>query len=179
MASVHVSHLDFDCIMSDDGLLKWQCSLCSNLLSSKQRIISHLVKTHGKMNLLGQEHRQNLHSRTTLWRRKQSADGSFIDEQCSSKSYPQVNSSQNFASCSAIENKSPVPAITKDFTERDLQTTEDITERPVITELSEVSGQDEPFFASQDSYYDLHVDSEYPPGKDTDIISMDDSFSSD
>lgn len=179
MASVHVSHLDFDCIMSDDGLLKWQCSLCSNLLSSKQRIISHLVKTHGKMNLLGQEHRQNLHSRTTLWRRKRSADGSFVDEQCFSKSYPQVNSSQNFASCSAIENKSPVPAITKDFTERDLQTTEDITERPVITELSEVSGQDEPFFASQDSYYDLHVDSEYPPGKDTDIISMDDSFSSD
>ena len=112
MASVHVSHLDFDCIMSDDGLLKWQCSLCSNLLSSKQRIISHLVKTHGKMNLLGQEHRQNLHSRTTLWRRKRSADGSLVDEQCSSKSYPQVNSSQNFASCSAIENKSPVPAIT-------------------------------------------------------------------
>ena len=119
------------------------------------------------MNLLGQEHRQNLHSRTTLWRRKRSADGSFVDEQCSSKSYPQVNSSQNFASCSAIENKSPVPAITKDFTERDLQTTEDITERPVITELSEVSGQDEPFFASQDSYYDLHVDSCLHVGKDT------------
>lgn len=31
MSSVHVSHEDFDCVMSD-GVLKWRCSLCCNLV---------------------------------------------------------------------------------------------------------------------------------------------------
>ena len=30
--SVHVSHPDFDCILSSDGLLKWKCRLCNNLV---------------------------------------------------------------------------------------------------------------------------------------------------
>ena len=37
--------------------------------------VNGLTKTHGKRNLLGQEHKQNLNSRTILWRRKRSADG--------------------------------------------------------------------------------------------------------
>ena len=30
--SVHVTHPDFDCILSSDGLLKWKCGLCNNLV---------------------------------------------------------------------------------------------------------------------------------------------------
>ena len=76
-------------VMSD-GVLKWRCSLCCNLLSSEQRIISHLITTHGKEDL---EHgkKQNLQPRTTLWRRKRSADGSFIHEQCSSNFQDEVS----------------------------------------------------------------------------------------
>ena len=36
MDSVHVSHPDFTCVKSLDGLLKWKCSICGNLISSKQ-----------------------------------------------------------------------------------------------------------------------------------------------
>ena len=98
MSSVHVSHEDFDCVMSD-GVLKWRCSLCCNLLSSKQRIISHLITTHGKDDL-EQGKKQNLQSRTTLWRRKRSADGSFIHEQCSSiQNFQDEVSPLNLLSC--------------------------------------------------------------------------------
>ena len=72
MSSVRVSHEDFDCVMSD-GLLKWRWSLCCNLLSSKQLIISHLITTNEKEDL-EQGKKQNLQSQTTLWRRKRSAD---------------------------------------------------------------------------------------------------------
>lgn len=60
-------------------------------------MISHLAKTHGKTNL-GQEQKQSLNSRTTLWRRKRSADGCFVPEQ-------DVTS----RSCSASVNQLPEP----------------------------------------------------------------------
>ena len=101
MGSVRVSHEDFDCVMSD-GVLKWRCSLCCNLLSFKQRIISHLITTHGKEDLVHGK-KQNLQSQTTLWRRKRSADGSFIHEQCSS--FQDEVSPPNLESYSAISDQ--------------------------------------------------------------------------
>lgn len=61
-------------------------------------MISHLAKTHGKTNLLGQEHTQSLNSQTTLWRRKRSADGCFVPEQ-----------SLTSRSCSTSVNELPDP----------------------------------------------------------------------
>ena len=81
MDSIHVNHPDFSCVTTANGLLSWKCNVCNNTLSSKQRVISRLAKTHGKTNLLGQEHKQSLNSRTTFWRRKRSADGCFVPEQ--------------------------------------------------------------------------------------------------
>jgi len=124
MSSVHVSHQYFDCVMSGDGVLKWKCSLCCNLLSSKQRIISHLVTTHGKTNLLEQGTKQNLDSRTTLWRRKRSADGSFVDEQCSSDLHFQEDSLSNFDSSSIAGDEATAegfsPSLTESSTEENL-----------------------------------------------------------
>ena len=59
MSSAHANH-DFDCVKSHDGVIKWKCNLCCNLLSSKQRIITHLITTHGKTNLCEHGHRQTL-----------------------------------------------------------------------------------------------------------------------
>lgn len=50
---------------------KWRCSLCGNKLSSKQRLITHLDKIHGKSNL--QPSQQQIPSRQTIWRRKRKA----------------------------------------------------------------------------------------------------------
>ena len=96
--SIHVNHPDFSCVTTANGLLSWKCNVCNNILSSKQRVISHLAKTHGKTNLLGQEHKQSLNSRTTLWRRKRSADDCFIPEQ-----------SLTSRSCSTSVNELPDP----------------------------------------------------------------------
>ena len=124
MSSVHVTHQYFDCVMSGDGVFKWKCSLCGNLLSSKQRIISHLVTTHGKTNLLEQGTKQNLDSRTTLWSRKHSANGSFVDNQCSSNLHFEEDSLSSFDSSSIAGDEAPVPdaegfssSLTKSFTE--------------------------------------------------------------
>ena len=183
MDSVHVSHSDFDCILSSDGLLKWKCSLCNNLLSSKQRIISHLVKTHGKTNLLGQGQKQNLHSRTTLWRRKRSADGTFIGQQRFSKSKSPLDS--NHMSYSAVVNESLIsdsPSTSApEEGDTHVQSTVDIPdvekELPVMSEYSQVPEQAEPSFLNDCSYYGL--DPDFTLRKDTNFIDMDDSFSSD
>lgn len=182
MDSVHVSHPDFDCILTSNGLLKWKCSLCNNLLSSKQRIISHLVKTHGKTNLLGQGQKQNLDSRTTLWRRKRSADGTFVDQQSFFKSNSPVDSP--YMSYSAAANKSIIFDSPSKSVEEDIhvQTTGDIPdvekELPVISEYSQVPEQAEPSILNDCSYYGLDGP-EFSLRKDTNVIDMDDSFSSD
>ena len=62
MNSAHVSHPDYSCVTSSDGLLKWKCTVCGNYLSSKQRVISHLIKTHGRTNFLAQAQKQTLNS---------------------------------------------------------------------------------------------------------------------
>lgn len=105
--SIHGNHPDFTCITTADGLLNWKCNTCNNFLSSKQRVISNLAKTHGKTSLLGQELKQTLNSRTTLWRRKRSADGCFVPEQSSSIAY--FEQSLTSESCSTIVNELPVP----------------------------------------------------------------------
>ncbi len=104
--SAHVSHPDFTCFSSPDGLLKWKCSLCGNFLSSKQRVISHLIKTHGKTNFSEQEHKQTLNSRTTLWRRKRSANGSFVPEQSSFTTSLEESLSLNSEHCSFLNESS-------------------------------------------------------------------------
>ena len=108
MSSAHANH-DFHCVKSHEGVIKWKCNLCCNLLSSKQRIITHLITTHGKTNLCEHGHRQTLQSRSTLWRRKRTADGSFANEQCSSKSHFQEGSPSNFNSCPVSDYESLVP----------------------------------------------------------------------
>ena len=157
MSSVHVSHEDFDCVMSD-GVLKWRCGLCCNLLSSKQRIISHLITTRGKEDL---EHRkkQNLQSRTTLWRRKRSADGSFIQEQCSSNFQDKV-SPPNLESCSAVSDQS-VPhaegfssSLSMLITQENIGGALDRQKRlNYVTEPPEMSWQDKPFNSNKDFCY--------------------------
>ncbi|PFX13893.1 hypothetical protein AWC38_SpisGene21989 [Stylophora pistillata] len=107
MDSAHATDPDFTCVTLPDGLSKWKCSLCGSLLSSKQRVISHLIKTHGKTNLGEKEHQQTLNSRTRLWRRKCSANGSFVQGQNSSTAYLEENLSFNSEHCSAISNESP------------------------------------------------------------------------
>lgn len=109
MNSAHVSHPDFTCVTSPDGLLKWKCSLCGNFLSSKQWVISHLIRTHGKTNFLEQEQKQTLNSRTTLWRRKRSANGCFVPEQSSSTVSFEERLSFNSEHCSSILYELPVP----------------------------------------------------------------------
>ena len=181
MDSVHVSHPDFDCILSSDGLLKLKCGLCNNLLSSKQRITSHLVKTHGKTNLLGQGQKQDLKSRTTLWRRKRSADGTFVNQWSLSKSNSPVDSPN--VSYPAAVNESVISDSPSNSEEGDIhiQTTGDIPdvekELPVITEYSQVSEQAEPSTLN-DCLYGLD-DPEFSLSKDTNLFDIDDSFSSD
>ena len=111
MNSAHVSHADFTCVISPEGLPKWKCSLCGNLLSSKQRVISHLIRTHGKTNFLEQEQKQTLtgNSRTTLWRRKRSANGSFVPEQSSFSVSFEEGLNYDSEHCSSILDESPVP----------------------------------------------------------------------
>ena len=94
-----------------DGLPKWKCSLCGNFLSSKQRVISHLIRTHGKTNFLDPEQKQTLtgNSRTTLWRRKRSANGCFVPEQSSPSVSFEEGLEIDFEHCSSILDESPVP----------------------------------------------------------------------
>ena len=108
MDSAHASHPDFTCSTSPDGLVKWKCSLCGNFLSSKQRVISHLTKTHGKTYFVEQEQKQTLHSRTTLWRRKRSANGCLVSEQISSAASLEEKLNLNSECCSAM-NELPGP----------------------------------------------------------------------
>lgn len=179
--SVHVSHPDFDCILSSNGLLKWKCSLCNNLLSSKQRIISHLVKTHGKTNLLGQGQKQDLNSRTTLWRRKRSADGTFVNQWSFFESNSPVDPPN--LSYSAAANESVISDSPSKSEEGDIyvQTTGDIPdvekELPVVTEYSQVLEQAEPS-TSNDCLYGLDGP-EFSLRKDTKLFDMDDLISSD
>ena len=182
MSSVHVSHQYFDCVMPGDGVLKWKCSLCWNLLSSKQRIISHLVTTHGKTNLLEQGNKQNLDSQTTLWRRKRSADGSFVNEQCSSKSYFQEDSLSNFDSSSIAGEEAPVPdaegfssSLTKSFTEENIGDV--LNGQKELAEPFETSRQDTASDSNENFNYGQ--DSESSLGNDTKIFSVDDSLNSD
>ena len=181
MDSVHVSHPDFDCILTSNGLLKWKCSLCNNLLSSEQRIISHLVKTHGKTNLLGQGQKQNLDSRTTLWRRKRSADGTFVGQRSFFKSNSPIDSP--YMSYSAAANKSIISDSPSKSVEEDIhvQTTGDVPdvekELPVISEYSQVPEQAEPSIHNDCSYYGLDGP-EFSLRKDTnetETTSSDDS----
>lgn len=102
MDSAHASHPDFTCSTSPDGLVKWKCSLCGNFLSSKQRVISHLTKTHGKTYFVEQEQKQTLNSRTTLWRRKRSANGCLVSEQISSAASVEEKLNLNSECCSAM-----------------------------------------------------------------------------
>ena len=182
MDTVHVSHPDFDCILSSNGLLKWKCSLCNNLLSSKQRIISHLVKTHGKTNLSEEGQKQNLDSRTTLWRRKRSAYGTFVDQQSFSKSNSPVDSPYTRYPAAANDSiifDSPSKSVEGDI---HVQTAGDIPdvekEFPMISEYSQVPEQTEPSIVNDCSYCGLDGH-EFSPRKDTNVVDLDDSFSSD
>ena len=108
MNSAHVSHPDYSCVTSSDGLLKWKCTVCGNYLSSKQRVISHLIKTHGRTNFLAQAQKQTLNSRTTLWRRKRYANGCLVPEESSSTVSFEEGLSLNSDHSSAILNELPV-----------------------------------------------------------------------
>jgi len=106
------------------------------------------VKTHGKTNLLGQGQKQNLDSQTTLWRRKRSADGTFVDQQSLFKSNSPVNSP--YMSYSAAANKSIIFDSASKSVEGDIhvQTSGDIPNvekgLPAISEYSQVPEQAEP-----------------------------------
>ena len=76
--------------------------------SSKQQVISHLIKTHSRANVLSQEQKQTLNSRTTLWRRKRSANGWLVPEESSSTVSFEEGLSLNSDHSSAILNELPV-----------------------------------------------------------------------
>ena len=76
---------------------------------------------------LNKEPSKTFDSRTTLWRRKRSADGSFVDEQCSSNLHFQEDSLSSFDSSSIAGDEAPVPdaegfssSLTKSSTEENL-----------------------------------------------------------
>ena len=151
-------------------------------MSSKQRIISHLVTTHGKTNILEQGNKQNLDSRTTLWRRKRSADGSFVNEQCSSKSYFQEDSLSNFDSSSIAVEEAPVPdvegfssSLTKSFTEENIGDV--LNGQKELAEPFQTSRQDTASDSNENFNYGQ--DSESSLGNDTNIFSVVDSLNSD
>lgn len=183
MSSVHVTHQDFDCVMSDDGVIKWKCSLCCNLLSSKQRIMSHLATTHGKTSLLKQGNRQTLYSRTTLWRRKRSVDGSFVDEECSLKSNFYKDSAANFGNGSVSDYDLPEPVREEFSTSLTMSVAEENfgdnpNRQKEVTETSEIHvPQQEKPNNNEDFYY--RKDSESLLGNNTNTFSMNDSLTSD
>jgi len=74
-------------------------------------VISHLIRTHGKTNFLDPEQKQTLtgNSRTTLWRRKRSANGCFVPEQSSPSVSFEEGLEIDFEHCSSILDESPVP----------------------------------------------------------------------
>lgn len=150
-------------------------------MSSKQRIISHLITTHGKEDL-EKGKKQNLQSRTTLWRRKRSADGSFIHEQCSSISnFQDEVSPPNLESCSAVSDQS-VPHAEGLSSSLAMFTQENIggvldgqKELNYVTEPPEMSWQDKPSYSNKDFYY-MYAK---PQSNDNNILSTGDLSSSD
>ena len=171
--------------MSNDGTLKWKCSLCCNLLSAKQRVISHLMTTHGKTNLIQQGNRQNLHSRTTLWRRKRSADGSFVDEHCSSESHFQEHSPSNFDSCSVADDESLVAngeifssSLHMSITEANIGDFQNGQKN--LTGPVKISSQDKPSSSYENFNYSQDFENQISLGKfDASNFNMNDSFTLD
>lgn len=187
MNSAHVSHPDFTYVTSPEGLPKWKCSLCGNLLSSKQRVISHLFRTHDKTNFPEQEQKQTLtgNSRTTLWRRKRSANGCFVPEQ-SSSSVSSFDKGLNYNSehCPSILDESPVPQGASPATSLFQSSSQEELQNFLTTDTQEniETSTQGTFFYSKNNVNNITYycsDSEHPDSDSNVISSIDESCTSD